>query len=99
MSPAHTLRGFKTLNFCYLSTIGAYIAETVHPKIRSNLIILPGLNLVLGTTVVWYLANVILWNTVALLCIVPPVTLFIIMVILPETPYWLIEAKNPILAE
>ena len=48
-----------------------YIAETVHPKIRGSLVILPGIFLVLGQFFV----------------------IILMLLVLPETPYWLVS-KN-----
>ena len=71
----------------------------MHPKIRSNLIVIPGLFLACGTWLVWLIGYYLSWKNTAFVSMIPPILLFLVMLILPETPYWLIEANKINLAE
>ena len=70
-----------------------YIAETVHPKIRGSLVILPGIFLALGQFFVWFLSYFLSWRMTAFVLIIPPLLLTLMLLLLPETPYWLVS-KN-----
>lgn len=76
------------------SSINVYIAETVHSKIRANLVILPAFFLGFGNLLVWALGYFLQWRTTSFLLMVPPILLILLIIPLPETPYWLIEDKQ-----
>lgn len=69
----------------------AYIPETVHPKIRGSLVILPGIFLALGQCFVWFLSYFLSWRMTAFVLIIPPLLLTLMLLVLPETPYWLVS--------
>ena len=50
--------------------------------------------MVVGSASIWIVAYFLSWKYTALVSIIPLVILFSIMIILPETPYWLIEAEK-----
>ena len=75
----------------YLSSIGVYISETVHPSIRASLVILPAFFMAFGLLLVWIIGFFLSWRTTALILMAPPTLLTLLMLPLPETPYWLIE--------
>ena len=77
-----------------LSSVNVYISETVHPKIRANLVILPAFFMGFGNLLVWALGYFLPWRATAYLLMVPPILLIILMIPLPETPYWLVEDKQ-----
>ena len=74
--------------------LAAYIAETVHPKIRTNMLVIPGFFLVLGSSFVWNIAYFLSWQHTAFVAIIPSALNFLIMFTLPESPFWLIEADK-----
>ena len=79
--------------------IGVYTAETVHPKIRNNLTILPSIFTSIGMLSVWIIGFFAHWRTTAYIFMIPHIVIFLCMLPLPESPYWLIEANKIDLAE
>ena len=72
-----------------------YISETVHPNMRASLITLPGFMIASGQLLTWTLGYFIPWRMIAYLMVIIPILLTLLIMLLPETPYWLIE-KNRI---
>ena len=60
---------------------------------------MPDLFLAIGVLVSWILGYFLTWQNSALLCMIPLIILTFAMVVLPETPYWLIENGYNDLAE
>ena len=79
--------------------LGVYISETVHPNIRSNLTVLPAFFMAFGTWLVWVVGYFLSWRNTAFVSMIPAILLTLVMIPLPETPYWLIEANRKDLAE
>ena len=79
--------------------LGVYTAETVHPKIRNNLTILPSIFTCIGMLSVWIIGFFAHWRTTAYIFMIPHIVIFLCMLPLPESPYWLIEANKIDLAE
>ena len=79
--------------------LGVYTAETVHPKIRNNLTILPSIFTSIGMLSVWIIGFFAHWRTTAYIFMIPHIVIFLCMLPLPESPYWLIEANKIDLAE
>ena len=71
---------------------GVYIAETVHPKLRNNLIIIPDLFLAIGTLSAWVVGYFLDWRNTAFVEMIPSALLILTMIFFPESPYWLVEA-------
>ena len=77
------------------SSVMPYISETVHPNMRASLITLPGFMIASGQLLAWILGYFIPWRMIAYLMVILPILLTLLIMPLPETPYWLIE-KNKI---
>ena len=75
----------------YSASVMPYISETVHPSIRGSLATLPAFMMSAGMVMVWIIAYFLTWRMTAYLLVIPPILLFLLMALLPETPYWLIE--------
>ena len=71
-----------------------YISETAHPKIRGSLVTLDAFNIATGYLLTWILSYFFTWRMTAYLLTIPPILLMILLLPLPETPYWLIENNN-----
>ena len=82
-----------------MSNIGVYTAETVHPKIRNNLTILPSIFVGIGMLFVWIIGYFATWRITAYILAIPNILIFLWLLPLPESPYWLIEANEVDLAE
>ena len=78
----------------YSASVMPYISETVHPSIRGSLATLPAFMMSAGMVMVWIIAYFLTWRMTAYLLVIPPILLFLLMALLPETPYWLIENDN-----
>ena len=83
---------------CFIH-LGVYTAETVHPKIRNNLTILPSIFVGLGMLFVWIIGYLVTWRITAYILALPNILIFLSLLLLPESPYWLIEANKIDLAE
>ena len=71
-----------------------YISETVHPSIRGSLVILTSLFAATGKFLVWVIGYACNWRWTALFLLIPTIIMTILMIFLPETPYWLIENND-----
>ena len=84
----------------YSASITPYISETVHPKIRGKLVIIPAFMMAIGLFLTWILGfktsmgYVTTWRITAYLLTIPPILLSVLIFSLPESPYWLIERNN-----
>ena len=76
-----------------MASPSVYIAETVHPDQRAMLSSIVGLSFNSGVCILWFLGYFFDWQTVAFLSTCPAILAFIGFLILPDTPYWLIQ-KN-----
>ena len=52
-----------------------------------------------GTWLVWVVGYFLSWRNTAFVSMIPAILLTLVMIPLPETPYWLIEADRKDLAE
>ena len=59
----------------------------------------PGFALSVGLSLVWVLGYFFTWQTMAYLSILPPSLLIILLLFLPESPYWLVKAEQYDLAK
>ena len=71
-----------------------YISETVHPSIRGSLATLPAFMMASGMLMVWIIGYFLTWRMTAYLLTIPPILLTLLILLLPETPYWLIENND-----
>ena len=68
-----------------------YISETAHPNIRGRLITLDAFQISFGFLVSWIIGHFFTWRIHAFILCIPPVLLIMLLLLLPESPYWLIE--------
>ena len=54
---------------------------------------MPGVFLAFGSLFVWFVSYFLTWRMTAFTLIIPPLMLTILLLGLPETPYWLVS-KN-----
>ena len=84
----------------YSASITPFISETVHPKIRGRLVIIPAFMMAIGLLLTWILGfktsmgYVTTWRATAYLLTIPPILLSVLIFSLPESPYWLIEGNS-----
>ena len=76
------------------SAVMPYISETVHPTVRPSLMSLPGFMVAFGLLLVWTLGYFLTWRYTAYVLVICPILLTVLISILPETPYWLIEQNK-----
>ena len=76
------------------SAVPIYISETAHPNIRGSLVTLDAFVLATGYLSTWIISYFLTWRMTAYLLTIPPIILIILLLPLPETPYWLIENNN-----
>ena len=73
------------------SAVPIYISETAHPNIRGSLVTLDAFVLATGYLSTWIISYFLTWRMTAYLLTIPPIILIMLLLPLPETPYWLIE--------
>merc|ERR1712079_336615 len=78
----------------YSASMMPYISETVHPSIRGSLVTLPAFMMAGGMLMVWIIGYFLTWRMTAYLLIIPPILLTLLILLFPETPYWLIENND-----
>ena len=78
----------------YSPAVTPYISETAHPNIRSILVTLRSFVMAIGILTTWTLGYFLPWRMTAYILTIPPIILIMLLFILPETPYWLIEHNN-----
>ena len=83
----------------YTSSIGAFIAETAHPRIRERLVIIPPFFLGSGMLITWTSGYFFDWRTVAFSATIPILLACIFMFFSHETPFWLVENDQEELAQ
>ena len=71
-----------------------YIAETAHPDGRATLSSFVGLFYSFGVCLLWILGYFFSWQTLAFLATVPTLLSFVGFLILPDTPYWLVQNQR-----
>ena len=70
-----------------------YIAETSSKELRSTLGNFANISFCLGLILTYSLSIVVTWRTLAWILMIPPILTILMMLMVPETPYWLAE-KN-----
>ena len=99
------LSKWKTMLFFgrFLSTIclnlhaaaeGVYISEIVHPKYRASFLVLLNFSLSFGIFFIWVVSYFCTWSQTSFIALVAPSILTIIMLFLPESPFWLVGANQ-----
>lgn len=83
MSLAHQLKLWQVL-----------VGETSEPSLRGVLSSSPNLAYSLGILVIYVLGSVLPWRVVAAVSTVLPLTGFILLAALPESPVWLVNQGN-----
>lgn len=83
------LVGVSTGSFCVVAPM--YISEIAETSIRGTLGTLFQLLLTFGILLVYLIGAVVSWTTLSVLCLMVPIALFIGMLILPETPTYLLK--------
>jgi len=74
-------------------TVLVYIAETASKELRSTMGNFVNISFNMGLIITYLLSTVVTWRLLTWLAIIPPTLTILMMMILPETPYWLAE-KN-----
>lgn len=85
----YLLVGVSTGSFCVVAPM--YISEIAETSIRGTLGTLFQLLLTFGILLVYLIGAVVSWTTLSVLCLMVPIALFIGMLILPETPTYLLK--------
>ena len=68
-----------------------YIAETAHPDIRATLGSFPGFVISIGLSLIFIFGYFCHWRTIAYLAALVPIIEIMLLIFLPESPYWLME--------
>ena len=74
-------------------TVLVYIAETSSKELRSTMGNFVNISFNSGLIITYLLSMMITWRVLTWLTIIPPILTILMMLLLPETPYWLAE-KN-----
>ena len=77
-----------------LAYLGVYIAEIAHPKYRGSFLVLISFFFSSGMLFIWTVSYFCTWSQTAYIAMVTPALLTIIMLFLPETPFWLVGANQ-----
>ena len=99
------LSKWKTMLFFgrFLSTIclnlhaaaeGVYISEIVHPKYRASFLVLLNFSISCGIFFIWVVSYFCTWSQSSFIAVIAPTILTIIMIFLPESPFWLVGANQ-----
>ena len=76
-------------------TVLVYIAETSSKELRSTLSNIPNISFCLGSIITYLLSMMISWRILNWVLLIPPLLTILMMLNVPETPYWLAQ-KNRI---
>ncbi|KAL7727868.1 hypothetical protein ACLKA6_019435 [Drosophila palustris] len=83
------LIGIATGSFCVVAPM--YISEIAETSIRGTLGTLFQLLLTVGILFVYIMGSLVSWTTLSMMCLVVPIVLFAGMLMLPETPVYLLK--------
>ncbi|KAH8251608.1 hypothetical protein KR038_002875 [Drosophila bunnanda] len=83
------LIGISTGSFCVVAPM--YISEIAETSIRGTLGTLFQLLLTIGILLVYLVGSMVTWQTLSMLCLLIPIALFCGLLILPETPVYLLK--------
>jgi len=76
-----------------------YISEIAETSIRGTLGTLFQLLLTVGILFVYIVGSMVSWTTLSMMCLVVPILLFVGMLMLPETPVYLLKKVSTINSE
>lgn len=76
-----------------------YIAETAEPNLRSILIGAPYVSYSLGILIIYSLGSALHWRNVAWCASILPICAAITLILIPETPAWLVRNNKHVKAE
>ncbi|XP_013186214.2 facilitated trehalose transporter Tret1 [Amyelois transitella] len=71
--------------------INAYVGEITEPNTRGALCTLTQLFTSAGVLLMYFLGTVVHWRTAALICMSAPIASMICVLLVPETPVWLLS--------
>ncbi|KAH8311309.1 hypothetical protein KR044_005572 [Drosophila immigrans] len=83
------LIGISTGSFCVVAPM--YISEIAETSIRGSLGTLFQLLLTMGILFVYIVGSLVSWSTLSMMCLIVPILLFVGMLMLPETPVYLLK--------
>ncbi|KRG01100.1 facilitated trehalose transporter Tret1-2 homolog isoform X2 [Drosophila mojavensis] len=83
------LIGISTGSFCVVAPM--YISEIAETSIRGTLGTLFQLLLTMGILFIYVVGSMVSWTTLSILCLFVPIALLVGMVMLPETPVYLLK--------
>ncbi|KAH8361710.1 hypothetical protein KR200_009121 [Drosophila serrata] len=83
------LIGISTGSFCVVAPM--YISEIAETSIRGTLGTLFQLLLTIGILLVYLVGSMVTWQTLSMICLLIPIALFCGLLILPETPVYLLK--------
>lgn len=87
----------KINEHCFvLFQVLTYVAEITQPHLRGMLSSTSTMSVILGVLIQFLLGSFLHWRTVALVNCIIPVTSFVLLFFVPESPHWLIM-KNRLL--
>ncbi|XP_064122637.1 facilitated trehalose transporter Tret1-like [Macrobrachium nipponense] len=81
--------GLSISTYLIKSFFQAYIAELCQPRIRGAIAALPEIIIAIGVLATYTLANFFSYEFVTAVLAAPFLPLFIIVIFIPESPYWL----------
>lgn len=73
------------------SSVGIYVSETVHKSLRNAVGCLPSTFLAIGMLSNFIMGYFLHWRMCALLSTTLPALSVVLMIVIPESPYWLVE--------
>lgn len=73
------------------SPIMTYVGEISHKSIRGPLLALSNLSVMVGSLTMYLLGSLFAWRTCALISLFVPIVTVLLLLIVPESPYWLIS--------
>jgi MFS family permease len=84
---------FKRFSISTSFQVLTYVAEVTTPKVRGMLSATGSFCVILGVFIVFLLGLFFQWRTIALYSCVLPLSAFVLLFLVPESPHWLIR-KN-----
>ncbi|XP_050680042.1 facilitated trehalose transporter Tret1-like isoform X2 [Leptidea sinapis] len=70
--------------------INSYVGEISEPSIRGSLCTLTQVFTSIGIFVIYFLGTVVSWRYAALICLAAPISSMLLVLLVPETPVWLL---------
>lgn len=73
------------------SPIMTYVGEISHKSIRGPLLAFSNLSVMIGSLVMYLLGSLFAWRTCALISLFVPIITVLLLLLVPESPYWLMS--------